>query len=77
MSIGGDQFQRDLAVEVKRWAEVIEKAGSRRSKDMRPLQWPTQERTVAYCRQEANASLNAFSPGVPFSIARMARRLLL
>jgi hypothetical protein len=30
-----------------------------------------------YCRQEANASLNAFSPGVPFSIARMARRLLL
>jgi tripartite-type tricarboxylate transporter receptor subunit TctC len=27
VSIGGDQFQRDVAVEVKRWAEVIEKAG--------------------------------------------------
>jgi tripartite-type tricarboxylate transporter receptor subunit TctC len=26
-SIGGEQFQRDVAVEVKRWAEVIEKAG--------------------------------------------------
>ena len=31
----------------------------------------------AYCFHDANASLNAFSPGVPFSIARMARRLLL
>src|SRR5262245_44059095 len=27
VSIGGDRFQRDVAVEVKRWAEVIEKAG--------------------------------------------------
>ena len=26
-SIGGEQFQRDVAVEVKHWAEVIEKAG--------------------------------------------------
>jgi len=27
VSIGGDQLQRDVAVEMKRWAEVIEKAG--------------------------------------------------
>jgi tripartite-type tricarboxylate transporter receptor subunit TctC len=26
-SIDGEQFQRDVAVEVKHWAEVIEKAG--------------------------------------------------
>ena len=30
-----------------------------------------------YCFHAANASSNARSPGVPFSIARMARRLLL
>jgi tripartite-type tricarboxylate transporter receptor subunit TctC len=27
VSISGDQFRRDVAVEVKRWADVIEKAG--------------------------------------------------
>jgi tripartite-type tricarboxylate transporter receptor subunit TctC len=27
VSIGGDQFQRDVAVELKRWAGVIERAG--------------------------------------------------
>jgi tripartite-type tricarboxylate transporter receptor subunit TctC len=27
VSVGGDQLQRDVAVEMKRWAEVIEKAG--------------------------------------------------
>ena len=26
-SISGDQFQRDVAVEVKYWADVIQKAG--------------------------------------------------
>ena len=30
-----------------------------------------------YCRQARNPSANARSPGVPFSSARMARRLLL
>ncbi len=33
--------------------------------------------TQRYCFQAANASAKARSPGVPFSIARMARRLLL
>ena len=37
----------------------------------------TGARLSAYCRQAAKASAKARSPGVPFSTARMARRLLL
>ena len=71
-NIPGEQFQRDVAAELKRWDR-----GGGQGRDQGRIAARQNWSARLYCLQAANASANACSPGVPFSMARMARRLLL